>query len=236
MPDSSYGRCRIRQQSDIDWEFREAHFDPDFWRDEAGFEATVGGRGASCKIEVAGRPAVLRQYRRGGAVQRLFRDRYFWLGLSRSRPWREWDVLQRARELDLPVPEPLAACVCREGLWYRAALITAFLDGTETMTERLRRQKLDADCWYRLGLLIKRMQAHGIRHVDLTPDNLLMDASDAFYIVDFDMARIMKQLDDWQWQPLYRFQRGIEKRDRLYSLHYDGDDWQAFMDGYQSSD
>ena len=102
------------------------------------------------------------------------------------------------------------------------------------MTQRLQREKLPAEDWQRLGLLIRRMHVLGIRHADLTTDNILMDSEDRFYLVDFDKARFMRRLDDWQWQPLYRLQRAIEKRDRLYDLNYDQDDWQAFMDGYQS--
>jgi len=226
--------CHIRQQADIDWQFGEAHFDLDFWRQGPGFEPTAGGRGASGIIEVAGRPMLLRRYRRGGALRNLLGDRYLWLGLSMTRPWREWDILLRARDADLPVPEPVAACVCRSGPWYRAALITVYLEDTEMLTERLRREQLPRDSWYRLGMLIRRMHASGIRHADLNSDNVLLDSKDGFHLVDFDKARFMRRLDDWQWQPLYRFQRSLNKRNRAQPLHFDGEDWQAFMDGYQS--
>jgi 3-deoxy-D-manno-octulosonic acid kinase len=102
------------------------------------------------------------------------------------------------------------------------------------MTQRLQRQNLSRECWFKLGLLVKRMHTVGIRHADLTSDNILMDSSDRFYLVDFDKARIMRKLDDWQWQPLHRFQRSMVKRDGQQHLHYDADDWQALMDGYQS--
>ena len=49
-----------------------------------------------------------------------------------------------------------------------------------------------------------------------------------------DMARVMNVIGDWQWRPLYRFQRSLEKRHRNRKLHFDDDDWQALMDGYQS--
>ncbi len=226
--------CHIRQQADIDWQFSEAHFELDFWRERPGFEPTAGGRGASAIIELDGRRMLLRCYRRGGAMRNLLGDRYLWLGLSLSRPWREWDMLLRARDAGLPVPEPVAACTRRTGLWYRAALITGFLEGTEMLTERLRRKQLPQDSWHSLGALIKRMHAAGIRHADLNSDNVLLDSQDRFYLVDFDKARVMRRLDDWQWQPLYRFQRSINKRNRARALHFDGEDWQAFMDGYQS--
>jgi 3-deoxy-D-manno-octulosonic acid kinase len=78
------------------------------------------------------------------------------------------------------------------------------------------------------------MHAAGIRHADLTSDNILIDSQDRFYLIDFDMARVMNRIDDWQWRPLYRFQRSMEKRDRKQKLHFDDDDWQELMDGYQS--
>jgi 3-deoxy-D-manno-octulosonic acid kinase len=232
--ESDSGNCRIRQQAELGWQFEEQHFNPEFWRERAGFEATIGGRGGSCLIEIEGRRAVLRRYRRGGAAGKLFSDQYLWLGQARSRSWREWDILLRARAAGLPAPEPIAACTCRRGPWYRAALVTAFLDDTQMMTQRLQREPLSRKCWNGLGSLIKRMHLCGIRHADLTSDNILMDSADRFFLVDFDKARVMKQLDDWQWQPLYRFQRALEKRHRQRHLHYDAEDWQAFMDGYQA--
>ena len=230
----STSKCNIRQQAEFPWQFRDEHFEPDFWSEGQSFQATIGGRGGSCLIEVAGHKAVLRRYHRGGVAGAIFSDQYLWLGQSMSRPWREWEILQRARAAGLPVPEPIAACTCRSVLWYRAALITAYLEDTEMMTQRLQRQRLPLDCWYQLGLLIKRLHVAGIRHADLTSDNILMDSKDRFYLVDFDKARVMNRLDDWQWQPLYRFQRSIDKRNRRQTLHCDQDDWQALMDGYQS--
>ena len=96
---------------------------------------------------------------------------------------------------------------------------------TEMMTERLQREKLAHDCWYTLGGLIQRMHAAGIRHADLTTDNILMDSANRFYLVDFDKARIMPRLDGWQWPPLKRLQRSIIKRHGQ----------QALQDGYRSS-
>ena len=232
--ESVISNCRIRQQEGIDWQFQDDHFDPQFWQQMPGFQATIGGRGGSCLIKLDGRKAVLRRYHRGGVMGSVFFDQYLWLGQSLSRPWREWDILLQARAADLPVPEPVAAFTCRSGLLYRAALITAFLDDTEMMTQRLQRESVSRECWNKLGLLVKQMHTAGIRHADLTSDNILMDSKDRFYLVDFDKARIMNKLDDWQWQPLYRFQRSMEKRDGQQRMHYDSDDWQALMDGYQS--
>ncbi len=227
-------QCCIRQQDGIGWQFTDDHFDPRYWQSKVGFEVTLGGRGGSCLIDIDGRRAVLRRYHRGGAIGSLFSDQYLWLGQARSRPWREWEVLLRARAAGLPVPEPIAACTCRSGLCYRAALITAFLDDTEMMTERLQRANLTPDCWHELGILIMRLHSAGIRHSDLTTDNILIDSDNRFYLVDFDKARIMKRLGDWQWRSLKRLQRSIVKRHRHQALNFGAGDWQALIDGYRS--
>lgn len=234
MREVKTSKCYILQQRNDEREFLDEYFEAAYWQQRPGHEVISSGRGGSIRIELDGRAAVLRRYHRGGAVGKMLSDQYLWLGKTLSRPWREWKVLQRARRASLPVPEPIAACICRSGLWYRAALIMAYLQDTETLTLRLQRTELKPGCWHHIGLLVKRMHAAGIRHADLTSDNILIDSQDRFYLIDFDMARVMNRIDDWQWRPLYRFQRSIEKRDRKQKLHFDDNDWQDLMDGYQS--
>ncbi len=227
--------CHILQDPERRPPLEAQHFSADYWRDRPGTETVAAGRGSgSLRIELDGQRAVLRQYYRGGAVGKLLSNQYFWLGRNLSRPWREWHILDRARRAGLPVPEAIGACACRSGLWYRAALITAYIEDTETLTARLRRERLPRSNWRELGRLVKRMQAEGIRHADLTSDNLLIDSKNRLFLIDFDRARVMNRLDDWQWLTLYRFQRSMLKRDRKLALNFTEDDWQAFMDSYES--
>ncbi len=79
------------------------------------------------------------------------------------------------------------------------------------------------------------MQSLGFYHADLNANNLLIDQDSKIYVIDFDKGRMMKKLDNWQWSTLYRLQRSLVKIDRLKTLNYRDDDWQALMDGYQSS-
>jgi len=83
--------------------------------------------------------------------------------------------------------------------------------------------------------LLKQFQHHCFRHADLNANNLLVDQQGEFYIIDFDKARVMKNLDNWQWSPLLRLQRSLEKINRQQKLHYRRADWQALIDGYQSA-
>ena len=228
-------KCFVLQARESTREFTDEMFTADYWQHQPDHQViSAGGRGGSCLIEIDGRQAILRRYLRGGMVRKLLSDQYLWLGRTLTRPWCEWKILQRARKAGLPVPEPIAACACRTGLWYRAALITAYLIDTEMLTQRLQREILETEYWYQLGFLIKRLHAAGIRHADLNSNNILIDSQNRFYVIDFDKARIMNQIDDWQWRPLYRLQRSIEKRNRNLNLHYSDEDWQALMDGYQS--
>ena len=234
MREVKSANCYILQQRDDSRQLQPEQFEVTHWQQRPGYEVISSGRGGSVRIELDGRAAILRRYHRGGVVRKILSDQYLWMGKTLSRPWREWKILQRARRAGLPVPEPIAASICRTGLCYRAALITAYLPDTETLTNRLQRTELEPGCWHRIGLLIKRMHVAGIRHADLTSDNILIDSQDQFYLIDFDMAQVMNRIDDWQWRPLYRFQRSIEKRDRNQKLQFDEDDWQDLMDGYQS--
>jgi len=230
-----FDRCYILHDEVATGSLERKHFDPAYWNDGAGYEAVFGGRGGSIKISLHGKPAILRQFLRGGMMARLSTDRYLWLGKNRTRAWREWSMLNLAIAAGLPVPTPLGVCVCRSGLLYRAVIITAYIDNSETLAERISHSALGLKSWNRLGLLLKQFQGHYFRHADLNANNILIDRQDRFYIIDFDKARMMKNLDDWQWSPLRRLQRSLEKIDRQQKLHYRPTDWQALIDGYQST-
>ena len=227
--------CYILQDENAIEKLECKHFETGYWQDKPGFSPVDGGRGGSVKIKIGNQSVILRQYRRGGMIRRISRDCYFWLGKTQSRSWREWQLLQQASEAGLPVAIPLGACVWKRGLLYRAAIMTAFLEGTETLAERLVHTALDGETWFQLGSLLKKMQSLGFRHADLNANNLLIDQDTKLYIIDFDKGRVMKKLDDWQWAPLYRLQRSLVKIDLQQTLHYGEQDWQTLMDGYQSS-
>ena len=227
--------CYILHDEDAVGKLERKHFNRAYWQAKAEYENVIAGRGGSIKIYLDGNPAILRQYLRGGMFTRVSTDRYLWLGRGRTRAWREWSVLKLALEADMPVPTPLGICVCRNGLSYRAAIITAYIENSETLAERIVHRALGHETWHRLGLLLKQFQEQNFRHADLNANNILIDLQQRFYIIDFDKARIMNSLDDWQWLPLRRLQRSLEKIGRQQNIHYRSTDWQALIDGYQST-
>lgn len=229
------GRCYILHDEESVGNLECKHFDPAHWESRAETETVFGGRGGSIKMNLHGRPAILRQYLRGGKVAHLSTDRYLWTGRNRTRAWREWSIMELAIKAGLPVPKPLGVCVCRDGLFYRAAIITAYIENTETLAQRISQSILGPESWHQLGLLLKQFQKQGFLHADLNANNLLIDQQGQFHVIDFDKAKMMDKLGEWQWSPLRRLQRSLEKIDRQQKLQYQPADWQALMDGYQST-
>ena len=227
-------RCYILHDGTSIHKLESFHFDAEYWQDKPGFSRIDGGRGGSVKILIDGQVAMLRQYLRGGLIARFLTDQYLWLGRRKTRPWQEWSILKLAQKASLPVPKPLGMCVTRTGLYYRATLMTDFFEDTETLAESLMHNSLPRESWLQLGRLLKQFQVKGFRHADLNANNILMDNQGQFSVIDFDRAKMMARLGDWQWKPLYRLQRSLDKISRTNQLHYGDDDWQALMDGYQA--
>lgn len=208
-------------------------FQPGYWAGSRGFLPLDSGRGSSHRFEFAGQQYVLRRYLRGGQMARISHDHYLWTGEARSRPWREWSVLEVAISHGISVARPVAACVERRGLFYRAAIVTEYLAGTQTFAERLLDQRLEQQAWYQLGQEIRKLHQALIQHADLNANNILIDAHQGFHFIDFDKSKTMPVLGDWQWNPLYRLQRSLDKIQKSRPLRYSESDWQSLMDGYQ---
>jgi 3-deoxy-D-manno-octulosonic acid kinase len=228
-------RCYILHDETAIHKLESHHFDVSYWQDTTGFSRIDGGRGGSVKIVIDDKVAMLRQYLRGGLIARFLTDQYLWLGKRKTRPWQEWSILNLANEAGLPVPKPLGLCVLRTGFYYRATIMTDFFEDTETLAESLMHNTLPRESWRQLGLLLKQFQLLGFRHADLNANNILIDHQGRFFVIDFDRAKMMTALGDWQWKPLYRLQRSLDKINRTSHLHFGDDDWQALMDGYQAT-
>ncbi|MBT8144580.1 MAG: 3-deoxy-D-manno-octulosonic acid kinase, partial [Gammaproteobacteria bacterium] len=105
-------------------DFAEGMFEPRYWENANAVTGTAGGRGMVLFVDSGHEQWVLRHYRRGGLMTPVMDDRYFWSGLQNTRAVREFRLLHDLHERGLPVPRPVAARVCRDGLFYRADLLT----------------------------------------------------------------------------------------------------------------
>ncbi len=213
-----------------------ALFTPAFWQARGALEAAPGGRGTIAFVRTPGGGRwVLRHYRRGGLVARLLHDEYLWLGPEATRAFREWRLLRQLRELDLPVPQPIAAAYVRDGLLrYRADLITAELPTRLTLAEALRVRPLDPRQWQAIGRSVGRLHAHGVHHADLNAHNLLLGADGLVYVLDFDRGRLRPR-GAWEQRVLARLQRSLVKvTAALPDDRFGARQWQALLQGLGS--
>lgn len=184
-------------------------FDPQ--REEGAAAAVaVGGRGAAWFVHTRAGAAVLRHYRRGGMAAKLSAASYLWQGAQRTRSFREFRLLQALRARSLPAPTPLAAAYWRTGAGYRAALLTLRIDGARSLGA-LADAGLPAP-WDKIGNAIARFHQAGACHADLNVDNLLMDADDDCWLIDFDRGALRQPALQWQLANLARLRRSLRKR------------------------
>jgi 3-deoxy-D-manno-octulosonic acid kinase len=206
-------------------------FDRAAWSARGALEESVGGRGSIAFIHDGGRRWVLRHYRRGGLVARLLDDTYLYAGADRTRAFREWRLLRRLREWQLPVPDPVAARFVRSGLMYRADLVTEELPTRRTLAHSLATAPLDHDAWRRVGACIGRLHSHGVHHADLNAHNLLVAEDGAVYVLDFDRGRVRSR-GPWEQAVLARLERSLHKvTNGLPRDRFDEAAWSALLAG-----
>jgi 3-deoxy-D-manno-octulosonic acid kinase len=212
---------------------RPEWFDAAEWRRAGGVAIETSGRGEVLILSLAhlGETWVLRHYRRGGLVARVIDDHYVWLGAERTRAFREWRLLRKLRAAGLPVPNPVAAHVYRTGVIYTADIITAYLAGTRKLSWYISQGRAPADCWRRIGAMIRSVHDHGVDHPDLTAHNVLLDDTGNTYLVDFDNAEI-KPPGAWQRLGLERFNRSLRKVALETGTDFDAATWALLEAGY----
>jgi 3-deoxy-D-manno-octulosonic acid kinase len=190
--------------------FEPRWLDPGWWRDEGARTHDITGRGGVLMLDRPGETWVYRHYHRGGLVSRLIYDQYCWTGVERSRPVREWRLLEALSARSLPAPKPVAARAVRSGPFYRADLLTVLLPGTRPLSSLLAEAWADAALWPRIGAMLAGFHSAGCDHPDLTAHNILIDAGGTPYLVDFDNARL-KPPGLWRRAGIDRLKRSLNK-------------------------
>jgi len=192
----------LEAQPEVGW------FDPHWWRDRGAVRADLGGRGQALAVDSPMGQAVLRVYHRGGMVRHLSESSYIYTGAYRTRPFAEWRVIRRLLHAGLPVPEPLAAAFRRHGVLYTGALLTRRIPDAEPLPESAKRMA-SAD-WKNLGELLGKAARTGLRHPDINANNILVDATGKFWLLDFDRAWIADNAFD-PAPMIGRLQRSMRK-------------------------
>jgi 3-deoxy-D-manno-octulosonic acid kinase len=210
----------------------EETFSPRAWQDTGALLGGAPGRGTTVFVRDETGELALRHYRRGGLISKWVSDRYLWLGLSRSRPWREYSLLLTLHGMGLPVPRPVAARCERDGLFYRADLITERLPGV-TLAAALSSSILPTMVLQAVGACIRRFHDAGVYHADLNARNILLTEEQGVALLDFDRGRLRKDDGSWRGKNLARLHRSLSKFHRQQaSFAFDEGVWQTILSGY----
>ena len=184
-------------------------FDQAFWRARDACTPLEAGRGAAAIVRGPFGDAVLRAYRRGGFMAHVSQDRYLFDGLSRTRSFREFRLLQELRARGLAVPPPIAAWVARSGLSYRAAILVGLIPAATGFAQLAAESPLSL--WEAVGTCIGRFHAQGAWHADLNANNVIVDGEGRVYLIDFDRGRLRAPARNWQQANLARLHRSLTK-------------------------
>ena len=209
-------------------------FDPTFLRTEQLVDKVAHGRAETIFFSIDEAALVLRHYHRGGLAAKVSNDRYLWLGLTRTRAYRELAMLLDLSASNLPAPKPFAARVVHNGYYYRADIITYALADTETLGQRLQRDAIDHLTWREIGATIAKFHHQGVYHADLNAHNILFDGNSEVFIIDFDKARLEDPGSNaWRHKNLQRLNRSLAKLNKNSAAFYFSDnDWSQLEQSY----
>jgi len=231
QPDRFDGRVIV---DDRVADFDEQMFTPEYWYERSAVVGSAGGRGQVLFVKNGDEQWVLRHYHRGGAMRLPLKDRYVWAGIERTRSLVEWRLLAELHVEGLPVPRPLAARHIRDGLFYRADLLTERIPNVRAMSEVVSERLPGVDDWRAIGACIRRLHDAGVYHADLNAHNILL-GEDNVFIVDFDRGR-RRGGGSWKKSNLKRLNRSLHKIGvSLSNPEFEQTQWAALLQGYQTS-
>ncbi len=207
-------------------------FEPHYWLSRNAATFVSGGRGQVVFIRGSQRNWVLRHYRRGGLVAKFNADRYLWQGVEATRCFREWRLLAKLVELELPVPVPVAARYVRGIVSYRADLITQEIPGARSLAACLANAALAAEQWQLLGTTLARFHANGVKHADLNAHNIVFDQARSIHVLDFDRGTIRTPEQKWIDGVLERLLRSLNKLRIQRQIHFSNHDWQQLSQAH----
>ncbi|MDH5518724.1 MAG: 3-deoxy-D-manno-octulosonic acid kinase [Gammaproteobacteria bacterium] len=210
----------------------EEYFSCAAMKQKNALTGSAGGRGETCFYRAENSIWALRHYLRGGLVAKLLSDQYFGLRLKNTRAWKEWHLLRQMVALRLPVPRPVAASVSKTFLFYRADLLTEYIEQTKTLAEILQADALPAELWHNIGHCIRQFHDNKVYHSDLNAKNIMLDQQQKVYLIDFDQCEFRSR-DNWKIKNLLRLKRSLDKfQHKLKVFNFNEQAWQDLLAGY----
>ena len=180
----AFGLCVVRRQAEPALQPLLADLDA---RTDAGHIYKTGGAATVARVELDGRPLVVKRYNVKNLLHWLKR---FW---RPSRAWHSWREGNRLQLLGIATPTPLAV-IERRWCWLRgrAYLITDYCGGQDIIArfEAYKQATPPESDLLALDRLFAALQRERISHGDLKGHNLFWDdAQGAWSLIDLDAMR-----------------------------------------------
>ena len=192
------------------------------------------GRGTTWFLQHQQKKYVLRHYYRGGFIGKFNQDYFFYCGIKNTRAYKEFSLLEKLSQLALPIPLPYAGRITKNGLFYQADLIIELIEGAKDLVAILSSQIISELQWLEIGRVIRLFHDKNIHHSDMNSHNIMIDASDKVWLIDFDKCGQRKN-GAWKQQTLDRLLRSFRKeKNKNRALNWLEEDWATLMLGYQS--
>ena len=214
-------------------EIDENIFQSDFWKTDKEAQPQSMGRGTVYFVKIQDQPCVLRHYNRGGLVAKLTLDKYLWMGEHNTRSFKEWRLLNDMVTKRLPVPAPVAARYVRNGIYYKADIITREIPDIESLSDRLLGNSMTEQLWENIGECIAKFHNHGVFHMDLNVENIQIDQNNQVFLLDFDKGRVSEPLRRLSDSNLMRLKRSIAKVTQLKQLAFPSSGWDKCITKYK---
>ena len=214
-------------------EIDENIFETDFWKMDKEAQPQSMGRGTVYFVKIQDQPCVLRHYNRGGLVAKLTLDKYLWMGEHNTRSFKEWHLLNDMVKKQLPVPAPVAARYVRNGIYYKADIITREIPDIESLSDKLLGNSMTEQLWENIGECIAKFHNHGVFHMDLNVENIQIDQNNQVFLLDFDKGKVSEPLRRLSDSNLMRLKRSIAKVTQLKQLAFPSSGWDKCITKYK---
>ncbi|WP_295900258.1 3-deoxy-D-manno-octulosonic acid kinase [uncultured Vibrio sp.] len=212
----------------------EQVFDIDYWQQRDRVIGSATGRGTTWFVQADMLDAALRHYRRGGLFGKLVSDSYWFTGQEQTRSYQEFVLLSKLRAAGVNVPKPIAARVVRNGLTYRADLLSEKVANAQDLVGILQQNALSEEMYRKIGAEIQKMHNVGVNHTDLNIHNILIDAEEKIWIIDFDKCYVQPG-EQWKQSNIGRLKRSFEKEQKKRGINWDGSAFELIESEYKTN-
>jgi 3-deoxy-D-manno-octulosonic acid kinase len=216
-------------------EFSEDLLDSEYWEKQNKVVGTAQGRGTTWFVQTDDKHWVLKHYYRGGLIGKFNKDAYFYTNNENTRASKEFELLNKLQQLNLPAPKPIACRVIKNGLFYKADILTERVCNAQDLISKLIKEPVSEHLWNAIGKTIKAFHDHNIYHHDLNIHNILIDDNEKVWLIDFDQGEIRTGDASWKKDNISRLLRSFNKeKTKLPELHWQQNEWSFLLEGYTS--